>query len=80
MELLTILSHHDQYHNSGKTYQFHHIGIIYRVNDISLLSDQIPEEKKVWLSISQIIPEELTPFAKQLWKNNFFRETKGICI
>lgn len=72
LELVTVMTNYGKYLNNEKAYYVHHIGIIYRVNGISLLSGIIPEEQKRWLAIQEIIPDELTPFAKQACSNKFF--------
>lgn len=77
LELLSVVAHHGKYLKNEKEYQIHHIGIIYRVNSISLIPELIAEEKKAWLPISEIVLEELTPFAKQSLLNGYFQEDHG---
>lgn len=77
LELLTVLTNHSKYLKDGREYQIHHIGIIYRVNSISLIPELIAEEEKVWLSISEIVPQDLTPFAKQSLLSGHFQEDHG---
>ena len=73
LELVTVMTNYGKYLNNEKAYHVHHIGIIYHVNGISPLSGIIPEEQKRWIAVQEIIPDELTPFAKQAWSNQFFR-------
>lgn len=70
--LLTVMTNYATYRYEGKEVQMHHIGIIYRVNSISLLQDVTPEEKKYWMHIHEPVPVELTPFATQALMHNFF--------
>lgn len=72
LELLTVMTNYDDYLDSGNAYKFHHIGIIYRVNQISFLPHVIAEEKKRWITFQALIPEELTPFAKQAYLDRLF--------
>ena len=74
VELLTVLAYHGSFFTDRNEIKIHHIGIIYRVDNIFLLSNRIPEEQVRWLPISEIDSEELTPFAKQSWTNKFFYE------
>lgn len=68
IELITVLT------NCGEflDHKFHFIGIIYRVNEICLLPGVIPEEKKRWIPINEIVPEELTNFAKMAYSKKLF--------
>lgn len=72
LELLTVITNCGEYFNNGETYQFHHIGIVYRVNAIEVLPDLIPEEEKRWVKFHEISLDELTPFAKHIWSNKIF--------
>lgn len=74
LKLLTVMTNYGSYLNDGKEFQVHHIGIIYRVYDFSSLADIIPEEKKCWVDIQEIIPQELTPFAKQAWSQKLLEK------
>lgn len=74
IELLTVLTYHGNSLKDGNNNKIHHIGIIYQVNHTTVMSNQIPEEKVLWVLVSEVNSEELTPFAKQAWLNNFFRK------
>lgn len=60
-----------EYNNHGELYQFHHIGIIYKVSSITLMPDLIPEEEGRWVVLKDIKQDELTPFAKHVLKESF---------
>lgn len=70
LELLSIATAICEYNDQGELYQFHHIGIIYKVLRITLLSDLIPEEEGRWVSLKNIKQEELTPFARHVFKES----------
>lgn len=63
LELLSIATTKGEYNNHDELYQFHHIGIIYKVSSMTLIPDLTPEEEGRWVSLSDIKQEELTPFA-----------------
>lgn len=75
LELLSIATTTGEYYNQSHLYQFHHIGIIYKVSSITLVPDLIPEEEGRWVMLKDIIQGELTPFAKQVLKESFNRKT-----
>lgn len=77
-ELLTVLTYHGSYFKDGKDSKFHHIGIIFQVNQTSLLPNRIPEEKIFWSPLQEMNSEELTPFAKQAYLNNFYRNGQEV--
>lgn len=70
-ELLTVMTNFGEYSNSEGPFHFHHIGIIYRVHNISSLAHVVPEEKMRWITIHEVNSDELTPFANQAWKHIF---------
>jgi mutator protein MutT len=79
LELLTVISHFGEYLNHGETYQIHHTGIIYRIHSISELSHLAPEEEMKWMTIEDgIVPDELTPFATQVWSQKMI-EVYHVC-
>jgi len=67
-DLLTIAVNRGEYLRDEAPYQFHPMGIIYRVNEVSTVPDLIPEEELRWAAPSEIHIDELTPFAKQIIK------------
>jgi mutator protein MutT len=71
LELLSIATTNVDYENHGEQYQFHHIGIIYKVSNLSLIPDLIPEEEGRWVALQHIKVDELTPFAKHVLKKHF---------
>lgn len=73
-ELLTVLTYYGNFLKDGKDNKIHHIGIIYQVNNTFIIPNRIPEEEILWSLTSEINSENLTPFAKQAWLNNFFRK------
>lgn len=70
-ELITVMTHCCRYFSNGKEIAIHHIGIIYRIEGLTLLPSVVPEETLLWLSLDRIIPERLTPFAKQSYSTMF---------
>ena len=70
-ELFSVATALSEYEKNGESYQFHHIGIIYRVFNWVLIPDLIPEEEGRWMELQGINQEELTPFAKHILTNNF---------
>lgn len=71
LELLSIATTIGEYNNHGELYQFHHIGIIYKVSRITLIPDLVPEEEGRWVRLRGIKQEELTPFATHVLKESF---------
>jgi ADP-ribose pyrophosphatase YjhB (NUDIX family) len=72
LKLICILTNCDEYDNHGKVYKFHHIGIVYKVNKITLLSNTKPQDEGSWILLKDIKKEELTPFAKKVYENQYF--------
>lgn len=52
------------YQVCGKTIQFHHIGILYKVGSVKAIREVFPEENSSWMMFNKIKVKELTPFAK----------------
>ncbi len=48
----------------GELCRFHHIGIIYKVSNVTVMSDLVPEEEGRFCAFKDIKLDELTPFAK----------------
>jgi ADP-ribose pyrophosphatase YjhB (NUDIX family) len=63
LEMLHIETKTGRYDNQGEVYDFHHIGIIYRVTGIFLVPNLVPEEEGRWVLLNEVSQEELTPFA-----------------
>ncbi len=70
LELLSIATTIGEYNNHGELYQFHHIGIIYKVSNITLMPHLVPEEEGRWIAFKDIKQDELTPFAKHVLKES----------
>lgn len=66
LELLSIATSIGKYDNNGVWYQFHHIGIIYKVSNLKVIPDLVPEEEGRWIAFRDIKKNELTPFAKHI--------------
>lgn len=66
LELFSIATSNGEYEKSGERYQFHHIGIIYKVLDFTPRPDLVPEEEGRWVILKEVKQEELTPFAKHV--------------
>ncbi len=64
IELLTVATAFAEYEKANTRYQFHHIGIIYKVSGLTLRPDLVPEEECCWMTLKDLIKEELTPLAK----------------
>ncbi len=65
IELLTAVSSLVEYEDLGKSYIFHHVGILYKVLEANKNPSLIPEEVELWVSLENAPREELTPFALQ---------------
>jgi ADP-ribose pyrophosphatase YjhB (NUDIX family) len=64
--LLTVLSHHGKHED----YHYHHIGIIYRLHNISP-TNTTPEDESRWFPIPHLDPSQLTPFVRLLLDQKF---------
>jgi 8-oxo-dGTP diphosphatase len=64
--LLTVLSHHGTHHSQ----RYHHLGIIYRLHNITPTT-HTPEEEGRWFPVSALTPTQLTPFVRQLLTQGF---------
>ncbi len=71
LELLSIATTIGEYTNHGELYQYHHIGIIYKVLSITAMPHLVPEEEERWIRLDDINFNELTPFAKHVLKTSF---------
>jgi mutator protein MutT len=78
LELLSVATTTGEYQNQGEAYEFHHIGIIYKISSTVLMADLVPEEEGRWIRIDDINYAELTPFAKHVL-NDFFNLTGEEC-
>lgn len=67
VKLFTVMTHTGEYFDHDK-YSFHHIGIIYEVNGVTPLPNVVPEEAIRWASVSELAPDELTPFAQNIYR------------
>ena len=65
LELTTTATAVCSYEDSGVPYRFHHVGMIYKVTDWIQRPDLVPEEENLWAQLSDLLSDELTPFAKQ---------------
>lgn len=63
-ELLTVLTHNCQHIRDQIEYHFHHVGLLYRISHTSPLLDLTPGDTIRWVALGEIVPDELTPFAK----------------
>ncbi len=69
LEFLNIATATGEYSKNGQPYGFHQVGLIYRVINWVEQLNTIPEEENRWTSLSNIIHEELTPFARYAIRN-----------
>ncbi|MCX6987278.1 MAG: NUDIX domain-containing protein [Chlamydiae bacterium] len=69
MEFLNTATSMGQYDNQGVPYEFHQVGLIYKVLTWSERSDLVSEEENRWVPIQHVKIEELTPFAKHAISN-----------
>lgn len=65
LELSSKATNTCEYVKEGKTYLFHHVGIIYKVLNWTERQDMIPEEIMRWAPLRALTPNELTPFANE---------------
>ncbi len=66
-ELFCIATSCGEYQMEDKTIDFHHIGILYRVGKIDIVSDQEAEEEMRWGELASLDFDELTPFAREVF-------------
>lgn len=71
LELLSVATTFGEYNHDGELYQFHHIGIIYKILSTTLIPDLVPEEEGRWVRLRDIKQGELTPLAKHVLKESF---------
>lgn len=69
IEFLNIATATGKYSKNGEPYGFHQVGLIYRVIDWIKQPNVIPEEENRWISLNNIIHQELTPFARHAISN-----------
>jgi mutator protein MutT len=67
IELFTIAVANGTYKNNEGPYQFHQIGIVYRIIEARIAIGVVPEELVRWVELSQIRRKELTPFANSVF-------------
>lgn len=70
IKLLTVLTYQNTYSKNGKEYHFHHVGIIYQAHHLKPLQERVAQDKMKWIHISEVVLDELTPFAKECWNIN----------
>jgi 8-oxo-dGTP pyrophosphatase MutT (NUDIX family) len=63
LELLTIATSTGKYTQAGEWYAFHHVGIIYTVSDVAVVSSVTPEEEERWFALTSLHQDDVTPFA-----------------
>jgi len=71
LELLSVATTVGEFNKHGELYQFHHIGIIYKVSSITLMPNLVPEEEGRWVKLKDLEQEQLTPFAKHVLEESF---------
>jgi ADP-ribose pyrophosphatase YjhB (NUDIX family) len=64
LEFFDIETSRSKYNKDGMPYELHHTGLIYKVLNWTEQPSLIPEEERRWVALSEIIHEELTPFAR----------------
>lgn len=64
LELLRVATAVGLYDNQGIPYQFHHVGIIYKIVDWTKRLDLTPEEENRWARLNDLTLDELTPIAR----------------
>lgn len=70
VELITVVTSKGRYNENGCLYDFHHIGIIYKVLDSTLEANLIPEDEGRYFLLSEINSNNLTPFAKCIYNHH----------
>lgn len=65
LEFLNILTATGEYLQEGVPYEFHQVGLIYKVLNWTKQVTQVPEEETHWFFLNDIKMKELTPFAKE---------------
>lgn len=64
LQFFQIATAKGTYSKNGEPYKFHQVGLIYKVQRWSPQAHRKPEEENRWVALSEIVPKELTPFAK----------------
>lgn len=82
LEFLYTATSTGKHLKDGMPYEFHQVGLIYKVLSLSKAANLVPEEKLRWVHLDEIIQEELTPFAKYAFskmpKKGSWRPSKSI--
>lgn len=65
--LLNVVTSNCEYEKNNEIIGFHHIGIIYKVGNVTPMPSLTPEEEFIWANPLDIQTNELTPFAKQMF-------------
>jgi ADP-ribose pyrophosphatase YjhB (NUDIX family) len=65
IEFSTTATAHGIYDHTEEPYAFYQVGLIYNVLSWTYRPDLVPQEEMRWLPLTNIVLNELTPFAKQ---------------
>ncbi len=68
MELFHNISHTGDIMHANPPMRFHHMGMLYKVFDTTLIPEIVPEHKFVWQPFTTIDFRTLTPFAAYVAK------------
>lgn len=62
--LVQVASHHGEYQKENEPYLFHHVGVLYHVEDYHTIEGATPEDEYAWISLSAVDRTTLSPFAQ----------------
>ena len=65
LEFFTIATATGEFYENSQPYDFHQVGLIYRILDWNEHPNRVTEEKNRWVVLDNISYQELTPFAAQ---------------
>jgi 8-oxo-dGTP diphosphatase len=65
MKLISNLSHRGMATHTKPHFDFHHVGLIYHVEEFEEIKNVVPEETFSWHSLKQLDLTKLTPFARE---------------
>lgn len=64
-KILGTVSNTGMYREGLENISFHHIGLIYRIEEFSEIKRKSPEEEYIWIKIKELITASLSPIAKK---------------
>ena len=75
LKFLNIATATGSYAENGEPYQFHHVGVLYKVHHWTEQKEQKPEDVCRWVPLQTLVEAELTPLAKYAVQNFLQKST-----